>query len=117
MGAADTATGVATATGGMDIEAAGAVMAAGVAKDTQGTAWVAATTGAAAEATGVRIERRGRCTAVIYFDARVSQQPDSSLRRPNRGQSRAGERVPTPVNRGTLTASRLRRFVDGEVRE
>lgn len=62
MEAADTATGVTTATGGTDIRAVGAVMAAGVAADIQGTVWVAATTTAVVEAMGVRIERPERCT-------------------------------------------------------
>lgn len=61
MAVADTAIGAATATatGATDIQAVGAVMAAGVAADTLGTGWVAATTGAVAEDTGVRIERPG----------------------------------------------------------
>jgi hypothetical protein len=54
---AGTATGAATAIGVTDIEAVGAVMAAGVATDTPGVVWVAAITGAVAEATGIRIER------------------------------------------------------------
>ena len=62
MAVADTATGVAMATGGTDIQAVGAVMAAGVAMDTRGTGWVAATTGVVVEATGVRIERPERYT-------------------------------------------------------
>jgi hypothetical protein len=56
MEAGDTATGVITATGGTAIEAVMAVMAGGVATDTMGRVWAAATTGAVAEATGVRIE-------------------------------------------------------------
>jgi hypothetical protein len=64
MEAADTVTGVTTATGGTDIEAVGAVMAAGVATDTTGKVWAAAATGAVAEATDIRIEPYERCTCV-----------------------------------------------------
>jgi hypothetical protein len=57
---AGTATGATTAIGVTDIEAVGAVMAAGVATDTTGKVWAAAATGAVAEATDVRIERPER---------------------------------------------------------
>jgi hypothetical protein len=69
MAEAGMATGVTTATGATDIEAAGAVMVVGVAADMEVVVWAAAAvTRIAAEATGIRVERHGKHARIEQVD-------------------------------------------------